>query len=342
MEERKRRAGVLAKKSLHSWMEGLLDRYQVYCPVEKDGAVEWRRIASPGEACLEYSNTRLSPKHLFLPQTEALFSYQAGRDRLSLDVPSGAGSGRVLFGVRPCDARGISFLDRVFGRDSYYQERRKGTWVVALGCPTPQPGCFCRFTGGGPFSAEGSDLMLADIGDAYVVFPGTERGEALLDGLDVQEAGESDLSLAREAAGRAEACMEEAIDPEALRAKLTHAFHHPLWQELTEGCLSCGVCTYLCPTCYCFDLSDEGKGQEGERIRTWDSCQFPVFTKQASGFNPRPTGKERFRQRIMHKFSYLVEDQGGLGCTGCGRCVSRCPVNLDIRELVKAFLGIQA
>ncbi len=115
-----------------------------------------------------------------------------------------------------------------------------------------------------------------------------------------------------------------------------------MWGDLTETCLGCGVCTYLCPTCHCFDICDEAATAAGERIRVWDSCQFPLFTQEASGANPRPSGKERFRQRIMHKFSYLPKERDMAGCVGCGRCVAECPVNLDIREVLEKLSQAEA
>ena len=124
----------------------------------------------------------------------------------------------------------------------------------------------------------------------------------------------------------------------ALKKSLDNLFEDPLWNKLAEKCLGCGICTYLCPACHCFDILDEEAGPDGKRIRIWDSCQFPLFTLQTSGFNPRPKVKERFRQRIMHKFSYLVDEHGVFGCSGCGRCVTACPVNLDIRQALNDIL----
>jgi ferredoxin len=115
------------------------------------------------------------------------------------------------------------------------------------------------------------------------------------------------------------------------------AFDDGRWEELTVRCLGCGSCTYLCPTCHCFDIADEARLYKGRRIRTWDSCQFPLFTKHASGHNPRRNKKERLRQRFMHKFSYAVENTGTALCVGCGRCIAGCPVNLDIRDVIRSF-----
>jgi ferredoxin len=188
--------------------------------------------------------------------------------------------------------------------------------------------------GGGPCSAEGSDLLLLDLGDHYIAEAVSEKGAALLEDRAFEESDEKSASLAEKTRKQAEASMRPVARKEDLEGNLDRLFSDPVWKDLAESCLSCGICTYLCPTCHCFDLCDEASGQAGERIRVWDTCQFPLFTQQASGFNPRPTVKERFRQRIMHKLSYLPKSQSMTGCVGCGRCVTECPVNLDIREVM--------
>jgi ferredoxin len=127
---------------------------------------------------------------------------------------------------------------------------------------------------------------------------------------------------------------------EGLPEKLTHLFDHPVWERIHETCIGCGTCTYLCPTCHCFDISDEKFGSDQARVRLWDSCMYTLFTLHASGHNPRPTGKERMRQRVMHKFNYTVKNWGDIFCVGCGRCVRDCPVNLDIREVVNELAGV--
>jgi len=122
---------------------------------------------------------------------------------------------------------------------------------------------------------------------------------------------------------------------EGLKENLDEMYDDPFWDELHLRCLGCGVCTYLCPTCHCFDIVDEGNGAAGQRLRNWDTCQFALFTHHTSGHNPRPTGRERMRQRVMHKFNYFVSNFGDIACVGCGRCVRECPVNLDIRAVIE-------
>jgi len=118
-------------------------------------------------------------------------------------------------------------------------------------------------------------------------------------------------------------------------------FENPIWATIHGKCLACGTCTWMCPTCHCFDISDEVKGNDGVRIRSWDSCMFPLFTKETSGHNPRTSQKERWRQRVMHKFKYYVDNFNAIACVGCGRCVMSCPVNLDIRKVVEDIAKIK-
>jgi sulfhydrogenase subunit beta (sulfur reductase) len=331
---------TLRKDRLPGFLERLLAERDVFAPRRKEDRIVLEKIDSPGDGVLEYGNTKESPKFALFPQRETLFGYRAEKGKVELNVPRAKEKGQVLFGIRPCDARGILLLDRVFGgdcSDPYYEEKRAKTLVVSLGCVHPNPTCFCRSTGGGPCSPEGSDLFFLDLGDRFLVEAVTDKGAALLEAPDFEEADEASVALSIKIKESSEASMQPLDLKHRLTERLNQLFDDPAWRDLAETCLGCGICTYLCPTCHCFDLCDEGAGLGGERIRVWDSCQFPLFTQQASGFNPRPTVKERFRQRIMHKFSYLPETQGMLGCVGCGRCITECPVNLDIREVITSL-----
>ena len=331
---------ILRKVRLASFLERLIQERQVFAPVREGEVILIREIESPSQVVLEYPNAKESPKSVLFPQRETLFRYRAEKGKAEVGIPRDKEQGRVLFGIRPCDARGLLLLDKVFGgdcRDPYYVGKRANTVVVSLGCDDPNPSCFCLSMGGGPCSKEGSDLFLLDVGDRYVAEGVSEKSAALLADETFEKLDEETAALAEKVKRASGASMHPVVLKEKLVEQLERLFNDPVWKDLTESCLGCGICTYLCPTCHCFDLCDEAAGTTGERIRVWDSCQFPLFTQQASGFNPRPTVKERFRQRIMHKFSYLPETQTMPGCVGCGRCVTECPVNLDIREVVTSL-----
>jgi ferredoxin len=178
------------------------------------------------------------------------------------------------------------------------------------------------------------DLLLTDLGDRYLLETVTERGEELVSGSTcLRQAAPEDVALKAEIAANAEQRVS-GPDTEGIKALLDGMFENSFWDELHLKCLGCGICTYLCPTCHCFDIVDEGRNGHGQRVRNWDTCQLSLFTHHTSGHNPRPTGKERMRQRVMHKFNYFVSNFGDMACVGCGRCVRECPVNLDIRAVI--------
>lgn len=318
-------------------VERLLSFAAVYAPVRRGPSVVFDRIGSAGEAYLDHAVAGVPPKQLVFPQCERLLSSGTLSDESGAVPDPGYRGPTVLFGVRPCDARAFAFLDRVFGAedkpDPYYIRRRESLVVVSMGCVAPRQTCFCERTGGGPLSTEGSDVMLEDLGDGCIAHAITEKGALLAEQLGL----EADLAGAGQ--GREPAPAGIYADLAALKSRLDSSFEDPFWQDISRKCIGCGACTFLCPTCHCFDVVDEEKAGVRVRSRIWDSCQFQCFTEQASGFNPRPSAVERYRQRIMHKFSYCLERYGMPGCVGCGRCVSDCPVNLDIRAVMASFQG---
>lgn len=339
-------AGAMAKRlekeALAGFLDGLLARCRVVAPVQGAGGVFFRPISSGSEATLDYPNSVSSPKGVVLPQVETLLSCPlSSREGEGVREHTPEAGPVVLFGIRPCDARAISFLDGVFGGgenpDTYYASRRESLLVVSLGCSNPGGTCFCTTTGGGPFSTLGSDLLMVEHGDGYIVFAVTDKGAFALSGYGLPTAAESSVREAGRDAGGRVAEMRPPVDLAVLKESLDAGFDAGEWNSLTEKCLGCGICTFLCPTCHCFDIVDEVEGDSRTRSRIWDSCQFTCFTQQASGFNPRPTFMERYRQRFMHKFSFCADRYGTAGCVGCGRCVTECPVNLDIRRIMAFF-----
>jgi ferredoxin len=226
-------------------------------------------------------------------------------------------------------------LDTVFEQERYtdphWQARREATVVVGLGCHEPCQTGFCTTVGSGPFNHAGLDAILTDLGEIFLVETLTEKGDRLFAQL---EESSVELSIrAIEVQQAAKANMPIAFETEGLKQKLDQNFTSPYWEEVSRSCLGCGVCTFLCPTCFCFDIVDEA--QRGERVRNWDTCMFRTYSLEASGHNPRPRSVERTRQRLNHKYSYWVDQINQIGCTGCGRCVRYCPVGLDIRAMLR-------
>jgi sulfhydrogenase subunit beta (sulfur reductase) len=344
---------VLDKSALNDFLDELIGTGQVFAPVLRDqilcmAPVEGADEIVPGlETLVRQTIARQASKEIYMPRTETLFAYRDGKyiPPVLLEEP------RIVFAVRPCDARAVALLDHVFDggpdaepgaasvgdrsyQDPYFMARRKNTLMIGLACNRPLSTCFCTSVGGGPFSTDGLDLLWTDLGDRYLVEAVTEQGKSLLaDSPHMREAGSEDLGRKAELAARA----QEAVagpDVTGVKEKLDRIYDSPFWEKVHLSCLGCGACTYLCPTCHCFDIQDEGNRGEGRRVRNWDTCQFAQFTLHASGHNPRTSGKERMRQRIMHKFNYFVENFDAIACVGCGRCVRECPVNLDIRAVL--------
>lgn len=334
----------IAKNELVSFLDSLISEYKVFAPVKRDGFVAFQEIHSGSDALLDYVNSKKPPKEIFLPQSEVLFSYHLGGEGLGIEEPSFEDKQTVIFGIRPCDARSLIILDNIFNsqeyKDVYYTDKREKTLVIAIGCNQPSSTCFCTSVGGGPFSSDGSDLLLIDIDQEYVAQAVTDKGEKLVTKhSQFREVERRSLSLMQKVTQRAGALIRTKIETGAIAEKLAVMFDDAFWDWLHEKCLGCAVCTYLCPTCHCFDIADETLDQTGRRVRIWDTCAFPLFTLEASGVNPRPTGKERMRQRVMHKFKYFVDNHNVAACVGCGRCIKECPVNLDIRAVLNSILN---
>jgi ferredoxin len=349
------KARTIGKTELINFLAGLGSKYDVFAPVKKDGAICFEPLSSAEDVVFDYPNSLRTPKEFFFPQAEVLFTFQ-GAERQT-DKPAANTKPQVLFGVRPCDSKALLLLDSVFDQedyqDPYYIEKRKNMVLVGLACRNPQSTCFCTSVGGGPFDKEGLDILVTELDDnkCYVEIL-TEKGEQLIaEDSSFKTANKSDAQQVESVKKEAEAKIPPKVALEGLKEKLDGMFDSPLWDGIHERCLGCAVCTYLCPTCHCFALLDEKVpapvlpaqktrvqvSSQGQRIRNWDSCMFPIFTLEASGHNPRVSNRERMRQRIMHKFNYFVDNFGQTACVGCGRCLINCPVNMDIREIIETI-----
>jgi sulfhydrogenase subunit beta (sulfur reductase) len=335
---------LIKKEALAGIVGELADRMRVYAPMQVEDQVLFRLLAKGEKPLVNFANAKNAPKNFLFPRTETLLKFtRTGRGMICNDEGHAGdekqGGETLLFGVRPCDARSFMLLDMLFDQekygDPYYIEKRKKTTVVALGCVhPPYTTCFCTSVDGAPLASEGADLLLTDLGEVYLAEFLTSKGEALLSVFGGTPAGEAEEKQKEALALQANEEIRSRIPAREIKPILDTHFEDPFWNTLHQKCLACGTCTYLCPTCHCFDISDEVIGEAGIRIRNWDSCMFPLFTKETSGHNPRSSQKERWRQRVMHKFRYYVDNFGAIACVGCGRCVMACPVNLDIRKIV--------
>jgi sulfhydrogenase subunit beta (sulfur reductase) len=340
---------VVKKEHLTDLLKALSEHYELFVPGREKDFYSFTPFT--GEAVLDFSNTRLSAKSLLFPQAERMFEFsldESSEDAHILKEAAKHYPPTVVFGIRPCDARAVQLVNRNFSTpeftDPWWAQRLAATAFIGLGCTEPSSSCFCTSVGGGPFSEEGLDVLLFDLGESLLARPVTERGEALLKQGAVDQDAHKELT---ERADALKAAAEEKITTKLATDKLgdTDAkalFDAPFWDDLAFACISCGACTFLCPTCWCFDILDERTGTEGNRIRTWDSCMFPLFTLHASGHNPRAQKVQRLRQRFMHKLKYYVDKyRDGVACVGCGRCIRHCPVNIDIREVLRLINSYQ-
>lgn len=331
---------IFEKDQLSEFIDDLRKKRKVFAPINQDGLTCFSEIKSSSEIYLD-CQSKLSSKEIFFPRCETLFTFNKVEGEITLEEPKVKDEEIVLFGVPPCEAKSFTLIDKAFSsgefQDIYFLRRRENTVVIGKSCQSPRTTCFCTTVGGGPFNREGVDFLLHDLGEKYLLEIISKKGEKLIDLYKKYEnATETDIKMVQQIEKNVKESMKSNLDLKNIEEKLDKMFEDPLWKSIYQKCVACGVCTYLCPTCYCFDMFDEQvTSLEGKRLRIWDSCQFPLFTLQGSGENPRPTGKERMRQRMMHKFNYYPKNYDDIACVGCGRCIRECPVNLDIREVLQ-------
>ena len=305
----------------------------IYAPATKNGKVTFREAGSFPEIATGYIQTTQSSKDVAFPHTEKLLEYSKGSEGISVKgIEIDEFPEIILWGVRPCDAMGIGQLGAIFNwdyKDEIYNNRLSRVTVFGFSCSTADEYCFCTSVGGNPGNTSGSDILFTRLGEDgdYLAEIVTDKGGAV-------------VSLAPELFEKAGEIEKEKnladvpvkFNNEEISRKLEKFFDSELWLEQSLKCLGCGACAYVCPTCACFDIQDEAHGKSGSRIRCWDSCGFSTFTIHTSGHNPRDVQSQRWRQRIMHKFSYMPERLSVYGCTGCGRCSRACPVDMNILE----------
>lgn len=328
---------------VEAWLEQMASKMRVMTPVREGISVVFRDHVAGAKLQFE-DHAAAGPKSVVFPQTEYLMRFKAertapvgGHRRLELE-PVYPDEDILLFGANPCGARGLELIDKVFLEgeyvDPYYKARRERTVIASISCETPGNACFCHWVGGGPGDTRGSDLLLTPVSGGYLVDVVTEKGKACV-GETLPVATKEQQEEAAAATSKAAAALPQAPDIAECRDKLHEAFSDmDFWSDVAGNCIHCGACTYYCPTCYCFNITDEASGLAGERIRSWDSCMFPHYTQEASGHNPRSMRAHRMRNRVLHKFGFYPELYGENSCTGCGRCIRLCPMGVDIREIV--------
>ena len=328
--------GKINRKDIAKLLGEWSGEFTVLVPSRHEGVAKWAKWDGKGIGFLDwYRNTIIPPKAIFLPPMEGMFGFQRDQGGYHIEVPASDTPNRLIFGIRPCDAKTLALLDMNFSDtygDPYYLAKRERGVLIGLGCANPYDSCFCTSLGSSPADATNVDLMLTDIGDEFLVEAITDKGRELLAKTSLTQAAETDEVRASEVKEAAYGRVARKIDTEGITEKLLSCFEDKdYWEQVAAKCISCGICTFLCPTCYCFDINDELVKNQGKRFRSWDSCSFPIYTKMPME-NPRVEKWRRLRQKVCHKYEFYPMNFGVIACTGCGRCVRLCPVNWDITQ----------
>jgi len=296
---------------------------------------QWSPVTRADEIDFDAMLPTLPLKSLLFPPTQKLFGYERSKSGTVVSDINDALSPTLVIGARPCDAGSVPILEKLFNwdvADSQWNARRAAITIVSIACTKSDAFCMCRSVGGSPKSSAGSDVLLTPTADGsgYVVEAVSDKGCELVESWAAFLVdGEAVLATLAEVTKR--------FSLDRVRAWLDEPanFDSPFWRAISSRCIGCGACTYVCPTCHCFDIQDEGDAYAGVRCRNWDSCSFANFTQHTSGHNPRGDRASRWRQRIVHKFSIYPKRFGCISCTGCGRCVRQCPVDMGIVETLE-------
>ena len=337
----------IAKKNLTALFRRIAEDQELYLPVVSGNQVNYGAWDEAKEVSLDTLKTVKSPKDAFFPQSETLYTCRKDGRNISIEPEELKNQNFVLFGVKACDIRGFEVLDKVFLADpvdTFYAARREHAAIVSLACAQPEETCFCK-----AFdidcAAPAGDVATWFVGEELYWKALTKRGETLTEAVKelFVDADESDVHKEQE---KIRTIVEQLpyahLSLEGWGGDvLDEKFNSPLWEELYKPCLACGTCTFVCPTCQCYDIKDYDTGHGIQRYRCWDSCMYSDFTMMAHG-NNRTSQMQRFRQRFMHKLVYFPANNDGMySCVGCGRCVEKCPSALNIVKVIKKFAQAQ-
>ncbi len=332
------------QKSELSALFGLIaGEQELFLPIKKANQVNFGLWTEDAEVALDTLKTVKSPKDVFFPQSETLYTCVRDGKKIKIEPEQLRDKPFVVFGVKPCDVRAVDVLDRVFLTDpvdSFYKARREHGTIVSLACSEPSESCFCKAFGI-DCTEPSADVAIWLCGEELYWKSMTEKGEKLTE--TVKSLFEdSDEKAVEEQKSAVKAIVEKLpysnLSLEGWNGGATdEKFGSPVWEKLYKPCLACGTCTFVCPTCQCYDIKDYNTGKDIKRYRCWDSCMYSDFTLMAAG-NNRTSQLQRFRQRFMHKLVYFPANNDGMySCVGCGRCVDKCPSSLNIIKVIKAF-----
>lgn len=331
--------------SLNNVFSEIAKSAALYMPVDNN---EGKAVYTKWEEGKKWSNalnTVRSPKDFFFPQMENLMEFKTEGKNIELIDTRTESEDFVVFGVRACDVKSFDVLDRVFLNepvDSYYASRREHGVIISVACTKPSETCFCQ-TFGIDATEPAGDISVWKTETEVFWQSNTEKGEALMKKLEAltEECSTEAVDAQKEKTAKIMKKLPLAdLTTDAFGGdKTAELFDAPEWSKLSESCLGCGTCTFVCPTCQCYDIKDFNTGKGVVRFRCWDSCMYSDFTKMSAG-QPRLTQVERFRQRFMHKLVYYPANNDGMfSCVGCGRCISKCPISMNIVKVMKTIGG---
>lgn len=331
----------ITEESLKVFLRELSLKHVLIAPFERDGYFEFDVLKNPDVINLNYTNTRLSPKRFFLPQRQLVFKHYP---RKGFTEESKEYSSFVLFGIRPCDASALSVLDNILlkppYKDASYENRRKNAIVISLSCTKPMAECFCNVFETGPIRGMGEDLTFTPTRRGFIVEAKTPRGVSVIEefGKLFRKADEEMLEEYSRLISKVLDEMNRRLKVDKTRLiRIEKEAGEEFFQLNAQRCIECSLCSFACPLCYCFETEDCLEKDSYVRFRGWDTCISPLFTRMASGLDPRVTKADRLCHRFCHKLSRIPLAFNAYGCVGCGRCVSLCPAGIDIREVLKKW-----
>ena len=333
----------IAKNNLPALFRKINETKELYLPIRAAEQVNYGVYTEDCEVDLDTLKTVKSAKDAFFPQSETLYTCNKEDKKWNITPEELQSQEFVVFGIKGCDIQGIEVLDKVFLSepvDTFYKARRDHGILVALACNEPEESCFCKAFGIDCTNPK-ADVATWLVGEYLYWNPLTDKGNALTEAVK-ELLEDTDDSAVKAQQETTKAIVEKLpymnISLDGWNGDvLTEKFESPIWEELYKPCLACGTCTFVCPTCQCYDIKDYNTGNGVQRYRCWDSCMYSDFTMMAHG-NNRNSQMQRFRQRFMHKLVYFPANNNGMySCVGCGRCVDKCPSSLNIVKVIKAF-----
>ncbi len=346
---------IAKEQEILSWLSNMAKDYAFFAPrkigksisyqVYTDKEIESAKLLD----LLDYTTS--SPKNALIPQAEVLFSYKSTKnseDFSKVDTVLDAqieNKPSIVFGARPCDIKGFEILDMAYLKgkyqDPYYKAKRENTLVIAQACTVSLPTCFCNWTEVDMCDAN-ADIMLIPVENAYIIEVKSDKAKEALKNATFKKADDKEEKEVKEIQDKARKSQDDVPNLANLPKLVLENFENTsYWAKMTSGCIGCSSCTFVCPTCQCFTINDEGNPLEGKRIRSWSSCMGEEFTREASGHNPRAFGFTRWRNRLSHKFSYMYSWHKSHSCTGCGRCLISCPSSISIKGMLDALLALE-